>query len=250
MEQKSLSDLRRRLDEATAPGPDEAEVQFQRIAAAVAQHYPRVNRVRMKNGRLLSMIARVPEDHFASKASVELYDQLAYPVTPKGEAILNVWGIIGNSSQKACEFVAGLLTKAGIQSRVTKYKGDHVVAFVPLDHGAERISEAKGTSVASALAGLGFVNVNRGGYPGDGHYKTDDGGPVDTMQLHRALVDAGLKMDTQYRHHSMRGREFPMYSSYSREHIGGGTTVTLHWATEGDPEFTKGVTVHSYMTRD
>ncbi len=245
---QSLTGLRKRLDEATSP--DEAEVQFDRIAKAVAGHYPRVRRVRMKDGRLLSMVARVPEDQFPSRAAVELYNQSAFPVTPKGEAILNVWGNIGNSSQKSCEFVAGLLTRAGIACRVTKYKGDHVVAFVPLDRGAERISEARGTSVASALAGLGFVNVNRGGYPGDGHYKTDDGGPVDTMQLHRALVDAGLKMDTQYRHHSMRGREFPMYSSYSREQLGGGTTVTLHWATEGDPEFTKGVTVHSYMTRD
>lgn len=129
---QSLTDLRKRLDEATSP--DEAEVQFPRIAAAIAQHYPRVNRVRMKkDGRLLSMVARVPEDQFPSRASVELYNQNAFPVTPKGEAILNVWGNIGNSSQKSCEFVAGLLTRAGIACRVTKYKGDHVVAFVPLD---------------------------------------------------------------------------------------------------------------------
>lgn len=128
----SLSDLRKRLDEATA-ARDEAEIQFDRIAQAVAQHYPRVNRVRMKDGRLLSMVARVPEDQFASKASVELYNQNAYPVTPKGEAILNVWGNIGNSSQKACEFVAGLLSRAGIACRVTRFKGDHVVAFMPLE---------------------------------------------------------------------------------------------------------------------
>lgn len=253
MEQRSLTDLRKRLDEASvnedeaSVNEDEAVFQFKRIAPAIATAYPQVKKMTAR-GRLLSIVARVSDDQFPSRASVELYNEYAFPVTQKGEAILHVWGNIGSSSQKACEFVAGLLSKAGIKCRVTKFKGNFVVAFMPVDRVYES-SDGRPT-VKSVLGGLGFVRTRADHGPIDGYYSTDDGGPVDTMQIHDGLIRAGLKMATHYLHASMGGREFPKYSSYSIEHLGGGTNVTLHWATEGDPEFTKGVTVHSYTTRD
>lgn len=60
---------------------------------------------------------------------VTLYAKDAYGVTSKEEAVLHVWGSVGQDTKKGCELVAAALTKAGIAARATTYQKCYVVAF-------------------------------------------------------------------------------------------------------------------------
>ena len=62
-------------------------------------------------------------------ACVHLYQDDAYPVTSKGEAILHVWGHAGGDNKNLAKEVAAKLTALGIPARATTYQKYHVVAF-------------------------------------------------------------------------------------------------------------------------